>query len=67
MKRTLFFAMGALAAFSFKAAAQDIDYYTLETTEGVVYLLPKTMLEVNVIATKLLILRASYASMLTDI
>lgn len=52
MKRTLFFAMGALAAFSFKAAAQDIDYYTPETTEGVVYLLPKTMLEVNVIATQ---------------
>ena len=46
MKRTLFFAIGALAAFSFKAAAQDIDYYTPETTEGVVYLLPKTMLEV---------------------
>ena len=44
MKRTLFFAMGALAAFSFKAAAQDIDYYTPETTEGVVYLCLKQCL-----------------------
>lgn len=52
MKRTTIFAMGALAAFSFRAAAQDIEYYTPGTDEGVVYLLPKTMLEVNVIATQ---------------
>lgn len=51
MKR-IFFAISLLACAT-HIAAQDINYYTPGNDEGIVYFLPKTMLEVNVIATRI--------------
>lgn len=49
MNKTIF-AMGMLACTAY-AGAQDISVYTPGSDEGIVYFLPKTALEVNVIAT----------------
>ena len=50
MKKVLFAL--SLPFFLQTASAQDISYYTPGSDEGIVYFLPKTALEVNVIATK---------------
>ena len=50
MKRIVF-ALSLLAC-TVDLAAQDISYYTPQSDEGIVYFLPKTALEVNVIATR---------------
>lgn len=49
MKRIVF-ALSMLACAT-HIAAQDISYYTPGSDEGIVYFLPKTALEVNIIAT----------------
>lgn len=51
MMKRLSFAVALTACVSY-AAAQDINYYTPGADEGVVYFLPKTALEVNIIATR---------------
>lgn len=42
----------SVLACSLPAFAQDVDFYTPNKDEGIVYFLPKTMLEINVIATQ---------------
>lgn len=61
MNRTII-ALGLLAC-STHIAAQDVNIYTPGTDEGIVYFLPKTALEVNIIATRISYQRESYASM----
>lgn len=51
MNRTII-ALGLLAC-STHIAAQDINIYTPGSDEGIVYFLPKTALEVNIIATRI--------------
>ena len=51
MNRTII-ALGLLAC-STHIAAQDVNIYTPGTDEGIVYFLPKTALEVNIIATRI--------------
>ena len=51
MNRTII-ALGLLAC-SAHIAAQDINIYTPGSDEGIVYFLPKTALEVNIIATRI--------------
>lgn len=51
MNRTII-ALGLLA-YSTHIAAQDVNIYTPGTDEGIVYFLPKTALEVNIIATRI--------------
>lgn len=50
MKKGIFVALGMLACMN--ASAQDFSPYTPGEGEGIIYFLPKTALEVNVIATK---------------
>lgn len=50
MKKGIIVALGMLACMN--ASAQDFGSYTPGEGEGIVYFLPKTALEVNVIATK---------------
>lgn len=51
MNRTII-ALGLLAC-STHIAAQDVNIYTPGSDEGIVYFLPKTALEVNIIATRI--------------
>ena len=51
MNRTII-ALGLLAC-STHIAAQDVNIYTPGSDEGIVYFLPKTTLEVNIIATRI--------------
>lgn len=51
MNRTII-ALGLLACSTY-IAAQDVNIYTPGTDEGIVYFLPKTALEVNIIATRI--------------
>ena len=45
-------AMAMLAATYWTANAQSVDYYIPGEGEGIAYFLPKTAVEVNVIATR---------------
>lgn len=45
-------ALALVAAYAFGANAQNVDYYTPGEGEGIAFFLPKTAVEVNVIATK---------------
>ena len=50
MDKRIIMALALMAATTVKA--QDINYYTPGENEGIAYFLPKTAIEVNVIATK---------------
>lgn len=50
MDKRIIMALALMAATAVKA--QDINYYTPGENEGIAYFLPKTAIEVNVIATK---------------
>lgn len=52
MNRKEIIAMSMLATAFFTANAQEIDYYKPGEGEGIAYFLPKTAVEVNIIATK---------------
>lgn len=52
MNRKGIIAMSMLATTICTANAQDIDYYKPGEGEGIAYFLPKTAIEVNIIATK---------------
>lgn len=45
-------ALALVTAYAFGANAQNVDYYTPGEGEGIAFFLPKTAVEVNVIATK---------------
>lgn len=45
-------ALALVTAYAFGANAQNVDYYTPREGEGIAFFLPKTAVEVNVIATK---------------
>lgn len=45
-------ALALVTAYAFGANAQNVDYYTPGKGEGIAFFLPKTAVEVNVIATK---------------
>ena len=45
-------ALALVAAYAFGTNAQNVDYYTPGEGEGIAFFLPKTAIEVNVIATK---------------